>query len=104
MHTLSYTLSLTHACTLFYTPSPHTLSSYTLLIHSPHTGVTHHEYIEVDSSSFTSPSKLDLNGQIAKAFNDSVRKHDLPLPVHIYGGEIGPHNGGSAALLLARRG
>lgn len=56
-------------------------------------GATHHEYIEVDESSFTSPSKIDLNRQVAEAIQKSIRaKSD---DVKIIGGEIGPHNGGS---------
>jgi len=56
-------------------------------------GATHHEYIEVDSSSFTSPSKLDKNAQVGAAINKSVRS--VSDSVKIFGGEIGPHNGGS---------
>jgi len=55
--------------------------------------VTHHEYIEVDQDSFTSPTKLDVTGAIAKAVNASVA---TTLPgVQAWAGEIGPHNGGS---------
>ena len=59
-------------------------------------GVTHHEYIEVDPtpSGFTSASKLSLNGGIAAAINKTVRAHNTE--VAIFGGEIGPHNGGSS--------
>ena len=55
--------------------------------------VTHHEYVEVDAGTFTSPAKLDMNGAIAAKVNASVRAHDAG--VLIFGGEIGPHNGGS---------
>ena len=49
--------------------------------------------MEVDASSFTSPSKLDVTGAIAKAINASVA---ITLPgVQAWAGEVGPHNGGS---------
>jgi heparanase 1 len=54
---------------------------------------THHEYIEVDDGSFTSPATLALSGQIASALNKTVRESGSA--VRIFGGEIGPHNGGS---------
>eukprot|EP00656_Telonema_subtile_P048834 TRINITY_DN5925_c0_g1_i4.p1 TRINITY_DN5925_c0_g1~~TRINITY_DN5925_c0_g1_i4.p1 ORF type:complete len:543 (-),score=115.86 TRINITY_DN5925_c0_g1_i4:109-1737(-) len=55
--------------------------------------VSHHEYIEVDEHSFTSPTKLDLTGTIAAAVNASVSSHlSAAQP---WAGEIGPHNGGS---------
>jgi len=55
--------------------------------------VTHHEYIEVDSTSFTSPNKLDVTKVIAVAVNASVASI---LPgVQAWAGEVGPHNGGS---------
>jgi len=54
---------------------------------------THHEYTEVDSTSFTSAAALSVSGEIAAAVNASVRGEDPT--VHIVGGEIGPHNGGS---------
>lgn len=56
---------------------------------------THHEYIEIDptSAGFTSPSKLKLNGDIAATMNKTIREVDLA--VNIFGGEIGPHNGGT---------
>jgi len=54
---------------------------------------THHEYTEVDASSFTSPQAIDISGQIAKAVNASVRSRSSS--VKVVGGEIGPHNGGS---------
>lgn len=56
-------------------------------------GATHHEYIEVDSSSFTSPSKLDTTRDIAVAVNKTVAEH-FPA-ARAVAGEIGPHNGGS---------
>ena len=58
-------------------------------------GVTHHEYVEVDPSpsGFVSANTLALNGAIAAAINHTVRQHDAE--VRIFGGEIGPHNGGS---------
>ena len=57
--------------------------------------VTHHEYIEVDPSphGFTSASKFSLNGAIAAAINKTVREHSATA--RVFGGEIGPHNGGS---------
>ena len=63
--------------------------------HVPIHGVTHHEYIEVDPTpeGFTSPARLALNGAVAKAIHTLVRKHDTQ--VGIWGGEIGPHNGGN---------
>ena len=61
----------------------------------PTFGVTHHEYTEVDPtpSGFISAGKLQVNGEIAFAINKTVREHDAT--VHIFGGEIGPHNGGT---------
>ena len=35
---------------------------------------THHEYIEVDSTSFTSPQALDATGVIARMVNTTVRE------------------------------
>jgi hypothetical protein len=54
---------------------------------------THHEYTEVDNTTFTSPAALDKNGVIANMVNDTVRRHSATAEV--WGGEIGPHNGGS---------
>jgi len=61
----------------------------------PITGVTHHEYIEVDPSEagFVDPSRLDLSGGVADAVYDAVRAVDKT--VGVWGGEVGPHNGGS---------
>lgn len=56
-------------------------------------GATHHEYTEVDGTSFTSSDHLDVNAQIAKAVNKSIRSRSSS--VKVVGGEIGPHNGGS---------
>jgi len=58
-------------------------------------GVTHHEYIEVDPTTrgFTAPTRLALNSAVAAAVNTTVRAVDAN--VQIWGGEIGPHNGGS---------
>ena len=58
-------------------------------------GVTHHEYVEVSPTptGFTSPSRLDLNREIGDAVHGTVRAVDAH--VGIWGGEIGPHNGGS---------
>ena len=64
----------------------------------PVAGVTHHEYIEVDPSvdGFTSASTLAKNSQIAAAINATVRVHATDTnATGIFGGEIGPHNGGS---------
>ena len=57
--------------------------------------VTHHQYTEVDPSvsGFTSATKLSLNGAIAAAINRTVREHSTSA--RVFGGEIGPHNGGS---------
>ena len=57
--------------------------------------VTHHQYTEVDPSpaGFTSATKLSLNGAIAAAINKTVREHSPTA--RVFGGEIGPHNGGS---------
>jgi heparanase 1 len=57
--------------------------------------VTHHQYTEVDPSAngFTSATKLSLNGAIAAAINKTVRDHSSTA--RVFGGEIGPHNGGS---------
>lgn len=55
--------------------------------------MTHHEYIEVDQNSFTSPSKLDVTKASAVAINRTVA---TTLPgVQPWAGEVGPHNGGS---------
>jgi heparanase len=61
----------------------------------PVEGATHHEYIEVDptAAGFTSPTRLALNAAIAAAVNHTVRS--VSRTVGIWGGEIGPHNGGS---------
>ena len=61
----------------------------------PIRGVTHHEYIEVDPSpeGFTSPDRFLFNNIIAKTVATEIRKHDAN--VEIWGGEIGPHNGGN---------
>ena len=58
---------------------------------------THHEYTEIDPtpSGFTSPTKLDVNGQIAAMVNATVRQHAHGADIGVFGGEIGPHNGGS---------
>eukprot|EP00755_Sulcionema_specki_P016788 Sspe_Gene.62840::Locus_35575_Transcript_2_3_Confidence_0.400_Length_1766::g.62840::m.62840/K07964/HPSE; heparanase len=57
----------------------------------PLEGVTHHEYIEVDITTFTSPDWLDRTMTIATAVNATIS----PLGVQVWAGEIGPHNGGS---------
>lgn len=54
---------------------------------------THHEYTEVDQTSFTSATAIDISAQIAKAVNKSIRS--VSASVKIVGGEVGPHNGGS---------
>jgi hypothetical protein len=61
----------------------------------PIAGVTQHEYVEVDPTlrGFTAPTRLALNSAIAAAINRTVRAVDAT--VGIFGGEIGPHNGGS---------
>ena len=76
--------------------------------------VTHHEYIEVDATSFTSPQKLDVTGVIASHVNATVSAHAQGWPasdgagatsgaktvsaaapaICLIAGEIGPHNGG----------
>lgn len=56
-------------------------------------GATHHEYTEVDEASFTSPSMLNHNAEVGEAFNTSIRS--VSSDVKLFGGEIGPHNGGS---------
>ena len=58
-------------------------------------GATHHEYVEVSPTptGFTSPPRLTLNRGIADAVVDAVRSVDKS--VGVWGGEIGPHNGGS---------
>ena len=69
-------------------------------------GVTHHEYVEVDATSFTSAAALDVGGSIAAAFNATVAARyaaydddggdgaEEVVPM-LVAGEIGPHNGGS---------
>ena len=61
----------------------------------PMRGVTHHEYTEVDPTveGFTAAATLAKNGAIAAAINATVRAHNSVAG--IFGGEIGPHNGGS---------
>ena len=67
----------------------------------PIKGVTHHEYIEVDPSpnGFTSPARLWLSGTIAHDMNHTISVHagsaKRPGVFEVWGGEIGPHNGGS---------
>lgn len=53
--------------------------------------VTHHEYIEVNSSNILDPATLDLTGQIAAQVVAAIRAVDAS--VEIWAGEIGPHNG-----------
>ena len=57
-----------------------------------------HTHTRTSIAGFSSPSRLALNGLIAAAVNKTVREH-RPLPegagVGVWGGEIGPHNGGS---------
>jgi hypothetical protein len=50
---------------------------------------------QVDPSigGFTSAATLSLSGAIASAVNATVRQHERD--VLIFGGEVGPHNGGS---------
>lgn len=55
--------------------------------------ITHHEYIEVDASSFFSPAKLNVTNDIAVAVNKTCRENYPSAGV--WAGEIGPHNGGS---------
>jgi heparanase 1 len=64
----------------------------------PLAAATHHEYTEIDPTpeGFTSPAKLDVNGQIAEMVNRTVREHS-DGSIAVFGGEIGPHNGGSPA-------
>ena len=57
-----------------------------------------HTHTHTPNAGFSSPLRLALNGLIAAAVNKTVREH-RPLPegasVGVWGGEIGPHNGGS---------
>jgi heparanase len=53
--------------------------------------VTHHEYIEVNSSNILDPATLDLTAQIASQVVAAIRAVDPS--VEIWAGEIGPHNG-----------
>jgi len=55
--------------------------------------VTHHEYVEVDKTTFLSPQKLDVGEAIAVAVNRTVATNDAN--VKVIAGEVGPHNGGS---------
>jgi hypothetical protein len=61
----------------------------------PVEGVTHHEYVEVipTAEGFTAPTRLALSAAIASMVNATVRK--VSASVSVWGGEIGPHNGGS---------
>ena len=56
-------------------------------------GADHHEYIEIDSGTFLSPTVLDVSNTVAHMVNQTVKKH-MPS-AQVWGGEIGPHNGGS---------
>lgn len=60
---------------------------------TPIFAATHHEYTEIQSPDFTSPEVLDISTVIAKMVNKTVRTHSKTAQV--WGGEIGPHNGGS---------
>ena len=62
---------------------------------TPYHGVTHHEYVEVQPTlaGFRNASTLRLTEQIATAVVSTVRAADSD--VLIFGGEIGPHNGGN---------
>ena len=57
--------------------------------------VTHHEYTEVNptAAGFTDARKLAMSGAVAAAMNRTVREHSATA--RVFGGEIGPHNGGS---------
>ena len=56
--------------------------------------MTHHEYLQVDSTSVLNASYLDHTGEIAQAVVSGVRAVSPSLP--IWAGEIGPHTGNSA--------
>ena len=59
----------------------------------PISGITHHEYIEVEG--LPDAETLDKTGGIAGKIRDTVVAH-FPIPgVRPWAGEIGPHNGGS---------
>ena len=56
--------------------------------------MTHHEYIEIDSTNAASSSFLDNTRQIGREVVRAVRASAFPhMPV--WAGEIGPHNGGN---------
>ncbi len=64
-----------------------------LRLHVPISGITHHEYIEVEG--LPDAETLDKTGGIAGKIRDTVVAH-FPVPgVRPWAGEIGPHNGGS---------
>jgi len=53
----------------------------------PVRGITHHEYVEIDATTFTSPQKLDVTAAIARAVNETVAT--LMPGVQPWAGEIG---------------
>ena len=72
--------------------------NFTLSQGVPLYAATHHEYIEVDDSTWTSPEKLDVGEDIAVDINRTVATFSAPFDgtyVLRVAGEIGPHNGGS---------
>jgi heparanase len=59
--------------------------------------VTHHEYIDVDANPAApaNHSLLSVTGEIARDVNATLVARGVAPAAQIWGGEIGPHNGGS---------
>jgi hypothetical protein len=55
--------------------------------------ITHHEYIETTSSNYNNPEYLDRTEVVAKMVQETVTKYSPNS--EIWGGEIGPANGGT---------
>ena len=55
--------------------------------------VTHHEYLQVNSTSVLDPAYLDHTAQIARAVVEGIRRVNASVP--IWAGECGPHTGNS---------
>jgi hypothetical protein len=55
--------------------------------------ITHHEYIEITSSNFNNPEFLARTEVVAKMVQETVTKYSPDS--EIWGGEVGPANGGT---------
>lgn len=56
--------------------------------------VTHHEYIEIDSTNVINATFLDISGELGRLVVSGVRK--VAPSLRVWAGEIGPHNGGGS--------